>query len=480
MVVSLKAMIKDPKQRAASISVIAAAFLVVLKLYVGVITNSLGILSEALHSTLDFVAAFITMVAVVSAAKPADEDHHYGHGKAENFSALVETILLLITCFWIFLEAYNRIVSSHLNVDPSLAAFATMGISVLVDIVNSRILYATARKYKSQALEADALHFSSDILSSSVVIVGLVFVRFEMPLGDPFASIGVAVLVLVASLRLGKRTFDHLMDRAPAGKMEEIKSSIESIEGVEIERIRVRPSGPYSFVDVKLSVDRRMPLESSRDIVTEVETRIWNILGGADIVVQVEPRESSNDDYSSKISGIAMREKHIRNIHDIKVLRRNGEISVDLHLELDSNMSVQEAHELVTRFEDEARSQLGIKEITTHMETYRKQADFEEDLTDKGIDVVRKIREIARRYPEIKDCHGISVRKTEGKTSVNLHCELGANETLEKAHELTTALEHVIRQELIDIDYVTIHVEPREDGSGVEINIQGASTLTDS
>lgn len=218
----LNEMWHDPKQRVAMSSVLAAVFLVLFKLYVGIATNSLGILSEALHSGLDFVAAAITMVAVISAVKPADEEHLFGHGKAENFSALIETILLLMTCLWIFWEAMNRIFYHTVEVEASWVSFVVMATSIVVDISRSRALSRVAKKYNSQALEADALHFSTDILSSAVVIVGLIMVRLSamlgqpiLMLGDPLAALCVAFIVVVVSLRLGKRTMDHLMDRAP-------------------------------------------------------------------------------------------------------------------------------------------------------------------------------------------------------------------------------------------------------------------------
>lgn len=462
MVWGFETVLKDPKQRVAFISVIATIFLIVIKFYVGMVTNSLGILSEALHSSLDFVAAFITMLTVISASKPADSEHQFGHGKAENLSALAQTMLLLITCAWIFWEASNRIIYSQVSVDATFAAFATMIISVAVNLVMARALYGAAKEYSSQAVEASALHFSSDILSSAVVIVGLASVRLGFPLGDPIASIGVALVIVYASFQLGRRTLDALMDRAPTGKTDEIRKAVKSIEGVRIERIRVRSSGPHTFVDLRISLDRTMVLESSRDIVREVETKVRDILSNADVVVQVEPRMIADEDLSSKIKLIALKKKGIRNVHNIEVNRIGNDIIVEVHLEVDADTTVRDAHELVSEFERETRAQLGVKQVYTHIETYSVEPETGKDLTEKEAHIVEKVKEVASRYLEITDCHRITVMETEGKTSVNLHCRLQADETLEKAHHITTELELAIREELKDLDHITIHIEPAE------------------
>ncbi|MFX1319829.1 MAG: cation diffusion facilitator family transporter, partial [Promethearchaeota archaeon] len=206
----------DEKQWIALTSVIAAIVLTITKLVVGLWTNSLGILSEALHSALDLIAAGITLYAVRKATQPPDTDHHYGHWRVENFSALVETILLLITVVWILYEAIRRIVSHDLAVEVNILAFGVIVFAIVIDFSRSRALRRVAKKYDSQALEADALHFSTDILSSSVVLVGLLLTFLGFPLGDPLAAIGVALVVLYLTIKLGKETVDLLMDRAPS------------------------------------------------------------------------------------------------------------------------------------------------------------------------------------------------------------------------------------------------------------------------
>lgn len=463
-VTRFKQMMADPKERVAFSSVLAAVLLVSFKLYVGIMTNSLGILSEALHSGLDLMAAAITLAAVITASRPADSDHQFGHGKVESFSALIETILLLITCVWIFWEAAERIFVTGSHVEANAAAFLVMGISIIVDISRSRALYKAAKKYNSQALEADALHFSSDILSSSVVIIGLIFVYFGFPMGDPLAAIGVAILVIIVSLRLGKRTIDILMDKAPEGKTEEIQKCIETIDGVKCERVRVRVAGAHTFVDTKITLERNMPFEVSHDVQSEVEAKVHHIIKDADVMVHAEPRKSTDEDLRSELAMMASKTKGITGAHNIEIHRIDKDITVNMHIEMQPNTSIKEAHATVSDFECKAKRELAIKEINTHIESLIPNEIVGKDATDDCRQIVENIKKIteeyAKKYPQFKGCYDITVRVFDGKMLVNLCCHVSEDETLDRAHKLATELENIIRSEIKEIYDVTTHMEP--------------------
>jgi cation diffusion facilitator family transporter len=292
----------DEKQRAALTSVAAAITLTVFKLAVGIMTNSLGILSEAAHSGLDLLAALMTYLAVRVSDKPADEQHLYGHGKIENLSALFETLLLLATSGWIIWEAVERLFYKPSVVDASTWAFLVMLISIVVDISRSRMLYRAAEKFKSQALEADALHFSTDIWSSMVVIVGLVGVLIggKFPTlkflhnADAIAALGVAIIVAWVSLQLGKRTVQALLDGAPLGLMDKIKVCVENVPGVtDCHNIRVRSSGPRYFVDVHVLLDGKQTLDEAHRLTDHIESCIRELMPGSDITVHPEPIETA-------------------------------------------------------------------------------------------------------------------------------------------------------------------------------------------
>jgi len=287
------------KRSVAFTSVLAALGLTILKLVVGILTNSLGILAEAVHSGLDLVTAFITYIAVRVSDKPADETHLYGHGKIENLSALFETLLLLITSGWIIYEAVDRLFYHPAEVDASIWGFVIMAISIIVDINRSKMLYKAAEKYNSQALEADALHFRTDIWSSAVVILGLVGVFFAQKLPgfqwlrqmDSIAALVVALIVIYVSAELGWRTISALLDAAPKGQSEKIQRIAASTQGVvNTHALRVRLSGPDLFVDLHIEVDPEMSTSQAHEIATKVEQLICaEIPNVADAVIHIEP-----------------------------------------------------------------------------------------------------------------------------------------------------------------------------------------------
>jgi cation diffusion facilitator family transporter len=280
------------KNKAAGTSVLAAVGLTVFKLIVGTVTNSLGILAEAAHSGLDLAAALMTWFAVRISGRPADKEHQFGHGKVENLSALFETLLLLLTSAWIIYEAVQRLFYKTEEVEISIWSFVVMATSIVVDINRSRMLYKAARKHNSQALEADALHFSTDIWSSSVVIIGLIGVtvaRFVSGLSwmvqaDAIAAMVVAVIVIYVSGELGWRTIQALLDAAPKGKRDQIVKTVEALDGVaDCHAVRIRPSGASWFVE--------RTLNESHSITEIIEKEIHKILPGSDATVHVEPLE---------------------------------------------------------------------------------------------------------------------------------------------------------------------------------------------
>jgi cation diffusion facilitator family transporter len=290
---------ENRERNAAALNSVLAAFLLTgLKVVVGCMSGSLGILAEAAHSGLDCMAAIVTLIAVRVATKPADRGHDYGHGKVENLSALVETLLLLGTCAWIIHESVSRLISGRVAVDASIWAFLVMAISIVVDVSRSRMLYRVAMKHRSQALEADALHFSTDIWSSAVVIAGLLGVRLAgwypglsfLVQADAVAALAVAGIVVLVSGRLGLRTVQALLDSSPPGAGDRIRVAVAAMDGVfDCHAVRVRHSGPYYFVDLHITVDGEQTLRSAHDLTERVEQAVEAMLPGADVTVHPEP-----------------------------------------------------------------------------------------------------------------------------------------------------------------------------------------------
>jgi cation diffusion facilitator family transporter len=281
--------IKEKKQ-VAIISVFAAIFLTGSKATIGFLTGSLGILSEALHSGLDLIAAFITYLSVRISDAPADEDHHYGHGKTENLSALIETILLLITCIWIIYEAIHRILTGNVHIDVNRWSYIVIISSIIIDYWRSRALMKAARKHNSQALEADALHFSNDIWSSSVVLLGLIVASFGWYYADIIAALIVAGIVIHVCYKLGKRSIDVLLDKAPIDKFKQINEILQKIPDIiSFHDVKVRNSGADVFVDLCINIDPLFTIEKGHQIADDIERIIQEEIPRSIIFVHIEP-----------------------------------------------------------------------------------------------------------------------------------------------------------------------------------------------
>ncbi len=289
------------KRSVAFLSLVAAVGLTSFKLVVGFLTGSLGILAEAAHSGLDLVAAAATYFAVRISARPPDRNHHYGHGKVENLSALFETVLLLLTCVWIIYAAIERLAFETVHVDVTVWSFVVMITSIVVDYSRSKALYRAARKHNSQALEADALHFQTDIWSSLVVIFGLVAVKVaewfpamaSLQHADAVAALGVALIVISISWRLAMRSVHALLDGAPAGLEHRIIEAVEAIPGVgNCHNVRMRYLGARLFVDIHVLLDGEQSLRQAHDLTEEIERAIQHVAPDADVTVHPEPVEA--------------------------------------------------------------------------------------------------------------------------------------------------------------------------------------------
>jgi cation diffusion facilitator family transporter len=284
-------MIKE-KKRVALISVFAAIFLTSFKLVIGAITGSLGILSEALHSGLDLVAAVITYFSVRISDKPADKEHNYGHGKIENFSAFIETILLLITCAWIIYEAIQRLVTGQTHIEVNVWSYIVVISSIIIDISRSRVLYKVAKKYNSQALEADALHFSTDIWSSAVVLLGLICANFGFFFADSVAALVVALIVLFVSYKLGKKAVDVLLDKAPQDIVDKVQQVLKKYSDVKhFHSLKVRSAGADTFIKFNIHVDPDSSIRQIHELCDNIEKELNTIIPRSEVYIHAEPQD---------------------------------------------------------------------------------------------------------------------------------------------------------------------------------------------
>lgn len=458
---STQKVMEKEKQRVALSSVITAVFLTAAKLVIGLLTGSLGILSQAADSGLDLGATIITYFAVRVSDRPADADHLYGHGKAESLSALIQAGLILITCGWIIYEAVGRLFFKTVAVQATLYAFVIMGISIIIKVNRSVVLRKTARKYGSQALEAQALNFSSDILSSTVVILGLIMVRLGLPLADPLAALVVAILVVVASVRLGKRSADVLLDRAPGEVVELVSTEVRAVEGViDCPRVRVRRSGNRFFVDLNINIDRTVGLERGHDIALEVERRVCAKVPHADVMVHTEPTEG-DEQLVDRIKVMAGRTPEILDVHNILAHEIEGKIYLDLHLTVAPLLTLGEAHKIADSLEETIRSELeNIAMANTHIESNFDLVASGEDITSSSESMVNLVKSVAREETALKDCHEVTVRKVNDYLSLTLHCLFDEKLSISEVHEASTRIEDRVKGAIPNVDTVLVHVEP--------------------
>jgi cation diffusion facilitator family transporter len=461
----------DPSEKKAVAlnSVFAAIAITALKVAVGITTGSLGILSEAAHSGLDLVAAAVTYFSVRVSDRPADAVHQYGHGKVENFSAFIETALLLATCVWIIYEATKRLFFHSVEIEPSVWAFVVMGFSIVVDAWRSRRLKHVADKYDSQALLADALHFSTDIWSSSVVILGLLLVllgrTYHLPWlakADPIAALAVAGIVVYVSWRLARQTIDALLDAAPAGVRTRIIGTVAKVDGVlAVDRVRIRRGGSSYFADVAVAMSRNVTFQKSEQVANEVATEVRNLLPGADVVVNATARADRHESLFDRVRAVATRRN--LNVHDISVQDINGSLHVEQHVELDERMELKEAHDRVTRLESEMRAEIPeISSILTHIESEPATIESTDGIV-KSPSYESTVQTVTATFPDVIDAHDLLFKRVGGKLYLSLHCTMRDDLPLAKVHDIQTAVESRIRQELPEVFRVLIHPEPQTD-----------------
>jgi cation diffusion facilitator family transporter len=454
---------QDVKERVALGSVGISAGLTAAKAVVGVLSGSLAILSEAAHSLLDLAATSMTYFAIRISGKPADAEHHYGHGKVESVAALIETGLLFVLSGIVVWEAVWRLIGDRGHaVAATLAAFAVIAVSVAVDFFRSRLLYRVAADTSSEALEADALHFRADMWSSLAVLVGLAGVALGFPWADNAAAIVVAVFVCLAGWRLGRRTIETLTDTAPEGIADRITAIGRRIPGVvAIERVRARPVGPTLFVDLSAVISRTLPLDRVSAIKDEVARAIRAELPSAEVTITTDPRALDDETVLERIMVIA-RNRALA-VHHVTVHAIHGRLAVALDLEVDGALGLEAAHEVASGLEAAVRAELGPEvEVETHIEPMQTDGLAGRDTTAERIVQVRDtLTELAAKIGFIGGVHDVRVREAADGEIVNFHCQIDPGLTVRDVHEKVDEVERGLRRRWPTIKRVIGHAEPR-------------------
>ena len=453
----------NDKERAALGSIAASAGLTAAKAVVGLLTGSLAILSEAGHSLIDLSATVLTYFAVRISGKPADAEHQYGHGKMESVTALAETALLFVLTAIVVWEAVQRLMDTHGRaVEATAAAFAIIAASVVVDFFRARVLRRVAKATSSEALEADALHFSSDMWSSIAVLCGLGGVRLGYPWADAAAALVVAVFICIAGYRLGRRTIDTLTDTAPAGVSERVAAITRRVPGiVSVERVRARPAGAGLFVDIGVGVSRTLPLDGVASIKDRLTRAIRAELPTAETTITTEPRALDDETVRERVMMIA-RNRGLA-IHHVAVQTISGRLSVSADLEVDGTQPLATAHDTATRLEEAIRDELGPGvEVETHIEPLPADILPGSEATPARLGEVREaLLALAADVPNLGEIHDVRVRDTRDGEIVNFHCRVDPALSVSTVHDLVDTLEHRLRQRFPTIQRVIGHAEPR-------------------
>ncbi len=449
------------KQRVALFSLLASGGLALVKFAAAIVSGSLGLLSEAFHSLMDFGATALTLVAVKVADKPADEDHHYGHAKAESVVALVETGMLFGITAWVAYEAISRLLEGAHEIELSWWLFAIVIASIIIDYNRSNALRKTAEKTSSAALAADALHFAADMWSSFAVLIGLTLVWMGFGFADSLAALVVAVFVARAAWQLGKQTLNNLLDAAPAGATAQITEIVEGVNGVlGIRQLRVRPAGPTLFVDLNVDVPRTLPVSQLDAVRQNIAVAIANVFENADSSIQLTPVELDSETAFDKVALIA--EKHGLKTHHLAVQKVGGRLAVSFDVEIDADTPLHIAHDKATALETEIRDGLGADvEVESHIEPLEPrllEGAAPSAAIIKRVEVA--LAKFARAEKQLNDLHNIRIRSNAAGLYVHYHCRFAPKLAISDVHEVTDRIEVALMAQLPDIKRVVAHAEP--------------------
>lgn len=461
------------KRTTALQSVLAAGGITLLKILTGLATGSLGMLSEAAHSTVDLMASAITLFSVRVSDRPADDDHTYGHGRVESLSAFVETVLMLGSSVWIVSEALRRIArfsrGEALDLRQSIWPILVLLLSIAVDYTRSRQLARVAKESQSQALEADALHFGTDIWSSGAVLVGLAasfagerFGVRALELADPIAALLVSLIIMRVTYKLARETIDALLDATPPEMRRNMVEAIRGVEGVLfVDDLRMRRAGTHYFADVAIGMGRNTTFQRSEQIVFAATEAVQRLMPGTDVVIRTVPAASTEESIFDRVRAVAQRSNHA--IHDVSVQQLESGLAVELHLELPEHMHLREAHETATLIEAEIRGEVPeIHSVVTHIEA--EESTIETAVTmGNDRELEEQVRSAAKNFREIEDVHNVVALRTGDHVQLSCHCSMPDDLPMGAVHRIISQMEAAFLRDRPEVTRLLIHPEPVTD-----------------
>jgi cation diffusion facilitator family transporter len=448
-------------KRIAVFSLIISIFLVAIKIAVSYFTNSIGVFSEALNNGLDIVTALITYLAVRMSLRPADKDHTYGHGKYENLSAFIEIIIISALSFFIIYKSVLRIIYRNIELKLNTYVFIILVLAIFINLIRVFFLGRTAMKYNSFALRAEFINYSSDILSSIIVIAGLYLADIGIYIADPIASIIVALIVLTFSIRLSIRVIRNLLDYIPKEITDRITGILGEIKEIEsINKLKIHEVGNTKFVNMEIFVGSNLYLSQVEKLKKKVKRKILEKVPDSEIIIETRLIEIKSD-IEEKIREIVTSNKNIKDVHNIFIYNIKNSVYVTLHVRLDENLSLENADKLTNTIEKRIKDKINkIRRVYIHIEDFTCSEHWN-DVTDESDGLIDSVKREISSYVDPETCHNFTVLKKGELYNLAFHCRLKKNVSVKKAHSVITKIENDIKKKFNDICSISIHVEPR-------------------
>ncbi|MDD3519778.1 MAG: cation diffusion facilitator family transporter [Actinomycetota bacterium] len=452
---------KDIAKRKLSIfSLAVSIFLVIIKTIVAYSSNSLGVYSEALNNTLDIVTVLITFFAIRISIRPADKDHPYGHGKYENFSAFIETVIIMLLCLFIIYKSINRIINRDYALNINIYIFAALIFSIIINLIRVFYIAKIAVKYNSIAFKADLINYAGDLISSVIVIAGLVFARFGMNIADPIASIIVSLIILIFSIRLSFRTIRDLLGYIPVEITEKAEKALSGFQEIKkINNIKIQEVGNIKFINLDLSLNSSLHLSQVEEIKEKIKFGLSKEIADCEIMIDTKS-DLPEENIEEVIKDIVLKEPKVKDIHNISVNNLKEGFNITLHIELKKDIKLAEAEIITKNIEDKLKNISDeLNNTYIHIEVENNPEEWT-DITNKSDRLIDEIKKSISDYVDIRSCHNFAVLIKEARYNISFHCCLDKDMDITSVHNMTTEMENHIKTTFKNIDELTIHAEP--------------------
>ncbi len=448
------------KKKVALFSLLVSVLLVGIKVTIAYLTNSSGVFSEALNNGLDLVTVLIAFLAIRMATKPADKDHTYGHAKYENLSAFIELAIIALLCFYIIFISIRRMIYRDFEINLNIYIFLVLIISVAINLVRVYYVGKAARKFNSFALQAEFVNYSSDIVSSILVIAGLYLAGRGFVYADPIASILVAVIVLIFSLRLSVKIIRNLLDHIPGEVTEKIDSILDRIPQIKtVNKLQIHEVGNIKFINLDVGLDDNLYLSQVEKIKRAVRSKILSDLPGSEIILETRSSlEATN--IRSIVKEVILNYKEIKDIHNIFIYDVGEYMDISIHVELRKNLKLDETEKLTKNAENKITKKINrVRRIYIHIEDAKSDEDWE-DITKTSEKLINRLKAEISLLVNPDTCHNFTLLERKGSYNLAFHCRLKKSLDIKEAHLIITEIENRIRHKFKDLNEVAIHMEP--------------------